>query len=123
METALWAVQILLALVFALAGTMKLVQPRRKLAARMPWVEDVPQSVVRTAGAAEVAGAAGLILPVVTGIGLVLVPLAALGLAVVMLHAARIHARRHETAMVGANLVLFVLALVVAGGRLGPLPL
>lgn len=122
METALWALQILLALVFALAGAGKLLQSRQRLAVRMAWVEDVPQSVVHTAGAAEVAGAAGLVLPVVTGIGLFLVPLAALGLALVMLLAARLHARRHETGMVVANLVLFVLALVVAGGRLASVP-
>ena len=42
MDTALWVVQGLLAVVFLAAGLTKLTQPRAKMAAGpMPWAADV----------------------------------------------------------------------------------
>ena len=54
------------------------------------------------------------------GIVPVLVPLAAVGLVALMIGAALTHARRKETPMIVANLVLLVLAAVVVWGRFGP---
>jgi hypothetical protein len=65
-----------------------------------------------------VAGATGLILPGVTKIATVLVPIAATGLAVTMVLATVVHLRRHEN--VAVNLVLLALAVFVAWGRFGP---
>jgi uncharacterized membrane protein YphA (DoxX/SURF4 family) len=42
MNIALWIVQILLALAFAMAGAMKVTQPIEKLANNMGFVEDLP---------------------------------------------------------------------------------
>ena len=121
MNVALWIVAGLLALAFAAAGAMKLAQPRAKLAASgMPWVEDFTDGQVKGIGALEVLGALGLILPAALGIAEILTPLAAAGLAVVMVGAIVVHLRRGESKLVGAPLVLAVLAVVVAVLRFGP---
>ncbi len=121
MNVVLWIAQIVLAVTFLMAGAMKLMQPYERLAAdeRMGWVNDVSTGLVRFVGLAEVLGAVGLILPAVTGIGPVLVPLAALGIAAVMVGAIVIHSRRGETQMVVMNAVLGLIALFVAWGRFG----
>lgn len=49
-----------------------------------------------------------------------LTPLAAVGLIVLMVGAAVVHARRREAQYVAVNVVLLVLAAVVAWGRFGP---
>ncbi len=81
--TLLWAVQGLLALLFAFAGTTKLVLPLSALTAQFP----LPGAFVRFIGVAEVAGALGLILPGVLRIRPWLTPLAAAGLVVIMIGA------------------------------------
>lgn len=117
MNIALWIVAILTALAFAAAGTVKLTQPKDKLAQQMGWVEDFSPNAIRLIGAAEVLGALGVILPAVTGIATVLVPVAATGLAVLMILASIVHVRRGEPKVVPVNIVLFLLAAFVAVGR------
>ena len=118
MNIALWIVAVLTALTFAAAGTRKLTQPKDKLKQQMGWVEDFTPATIRFIGAMEVLGALGLILPAVTGIAPVLVPLAAAGLAVVMVLASVVHLRRGEPKVLPVNIVLFLLAAFVAIGRL-----
>ncbi|MEV4364897.1 DoxX family protein [Nonomuraea sp. NPDC003707] len=120
MHIVLWIVQAVLAVMFGMAGLMKSTQPKDKLQAKLPWVEDFSAGTVRFIGIAELAGALGLILPAATGIAPVLTPLAATGLAVVMILAALTHARRKEPAAIAFNAVLLVLAALVAWGRFGP---
>src|SRR6266851_1621018 len=79
MNIALWIVQILLALAFAMAGIMKVTQPIDRLETRMGWVKDVGPRGVRLIGSLEILGAIGLILPAVTGILPWLTPVAAVG--------------------------------------------
>jgi uncharacterized membrane protein YphA (DoxX/SURF4 family) len=117
----LWIITGLLAAAFAGAGLMKLTQPKEKLAASgMGWTEQFSPAAIKAIGALEVAAAVGLILPAVLDIAPVLVAVAALGLVLIMIGAAITHARRKETPMIGANLVLLVLAAVVVWGRFGP---
>ncbi len=121
MNIVLWVIAGLLAAAFAAAGLMKLAQPKAKLAASgMGWTEDFSDGAVKGIGALEVLAALGLNLPAVLGIAPVLVPLAAVGLALLMIGAAIIHARRSEQPMIGINVVLLILAAVVAWGRFGP---
>ena len=122
MGIALWVIQGLLAVAFLGAGTMKLSQPKEKLAANMGWVEDFSQPAVRLIGAVEVLGAIGLVLPALTGILPWLTPLAALGLALTMVGAALTHLRRKEYGNIAVNAVLLVLAAFVAYGRFFVLP-
>ena len=120
MNTALWIIQIVLAVAFLAAGAGKLAQPREKLLERMAWAEDFSSTQVKLIGAVEVLGAIGLVLPALTGIAVWLTPLAAAGLAVTMLLAGVVHVRRGETQMVAVNVVLGLLAAVVAWQRFGP---
>jgi uncharacterized membrane protein YphA (DoxX/SURF4 family) len=123
MNTILWVVQIVLALLFALAGIMKVTQPVNRLEARMGWVKDVGSTGVRLIGSLEILGAIGLILPAITGIWSWLTPLAATGLALTMVGAMITHGRRGEYSSIGFNLVLLLLALFVAYGRFVIMPI
>jgi len=119
MSTGLWIAQILLALAFGVAGTLKLSQPRAKLAENMGWVEDYSAGFVKFVGAVEVLGALGLILPGLTGIAPILTPLAATGLALEQVGAAIVHVRRREPRFIIGNFVLASVAAFVAWGRFG----
>ena len=121
MNALLWTVAGLLAVVFLAAGTMKLTQPKAKLAATgQGWVEDFSDNAVKGIGLLEVLAAIGLILPAALDIAPVFVPLAATGLALMMVGAAITHARRREFPNIAVNTVLLALAAVVAWGRFGP---
>ena len=121
MNVVLWIIAGLLAVAFLAAGLMKLAQPKEKLAASgMAWTEDFSAGAVKGIGALELLAAIGLILPAALDIVPILTPLAAAGLGIIMIGAAVVHGRRKENQMIGANLVLLVLAAVVAWGRFGP---
>jgi uncharacterized membrane protein YphA (DoxX/SURF4 family) len=121
MNVVLWIIASVLAVVFLGSGLMKLVRPKEKLAeSGMGWTEDVSGPTVKLLGGLEVLAGLGLILPAVSGIAPVLVPLAALGVGLIMIGAAIVHARRGEARSIIANVVLFVLAAVVVWGRFGP---
>ncbi|SRR6266480_5704602 len=123
MNIVLWAVQILLALLFAMVGIMKVTQPVDRLETRMGWVKDVGPGGVRLIGSLEILGAIGLILPTATGILPWLTPVAAIGLALTMIGAMITHGRRGEYSRIGANVVLLVLALFVVYGRFVIVPI
>jgi len=121
MNIVLWIITGLLAAAFALAGFMKLTQPKDKLAASgMAWTEDFSPTTIKLIGALELLAAIGLVVPAALNIVPVLVPLAATGLILLMAGAAITHARRKELPMIGGNAVLLILAAVVAWGRFGP---
>jgi uncharacterized membrane protein YphA (DoxX/SURF4 family) len=123
MNIALWIVQILLALAFAMAGIMKVTQPIDRLETRMEWVKDVGPRGVPLIGSLEILGAIGLILPALTGILPWLTPVAAAGLALTMVGAMITHGRRGEYSGIGVNVVLLVLALFVVYGRFVIVPI
>lgn len=117
MNMALWIVQGGLALMFAMAGAMKMTQPVEKLSKRMTWVNDVSASTVRLIGLLELLGAIGLVAPMLTGILPILTPLAAIGLILTMIGAVLTNLRHKEYPHIAINLVLLVLAAFVAYGR------
>lgn len=118
MNVFLWILAVAVAGTFVSAGAMKLVMPKKKLVeSGQGWAADVPDSRVKGIGLAEVLGALGVILPAVTGIATFLVPVAALGLTAIMVGAVATHAKRGETKNIIANVVIGVLALVLAIGR------
>jgi uncharacterized membrane protein YphA (DoxX/SURF4 family) len=122
MNMVLWVLAALLAAFFLVAGAGKLARPKEKLVAtpNMGWAEDFSPGMLKTIGALEVLAAIGLILPAALDIVPVLVPLAALGLVLMMIGAAVTHARRKESQPVVMNVVLLLVAAVVAWGRFGP---
>lgn len=119
----LWVAQILLFLVYGLAGFMKTTQPIPDLAAMMVWPGIVPEVMVRFIGLAELAGALGLILPMLTKIQPRLTILAALGLTVLQVFAIIWHFSFAEFAALPVNAVLIGLSVFVLWGRRSKLPL
>lgn len=120
MNIFLWILQSVLAAFFVLSGLAKAFQPKEKVVVKAPVLEGYAPETIRFIGAAELAGAIGLILPAATGIATVLTPTAALGLAVMMLLGAIVHLRRDELAGVVMTVVLCVLSAIVCGLRFGP---
>jgi uncharacterized membrane protein YphA (DoxX/SURF4 family) len=100
-----------------MAGLAKSFMPFDELAVQMPWVLDVSPALVRFIGIAEIAGALGLVLPVLTRVMPWLTPLAALGLVTVMVLATVFHISRGEFVSIIENLILMGLTLFVAYGR------
>jgi uncharacterized membrane protein YphA (DoxX/SURF4 family) len=123
LHIALWIVQVLLALAFAMAGSGKATQPLDALAARMPWVTQVGEPMVRFIGVSELLGALGLILPAATRIKPKLTALAGLGLVAIMVLASLFHASRGEFMVIPANALLGGLAAFVAWGRFKKAPI
>ncbi len=123
MNTLLWIIQALLALVFLMTGLMKVLRPKEQLITRMGGLEGYSQSAIRMIGIAEILGAVGLILPSLTGVFPWLTPLAAAGLVLLMIGASLTHYRRKEYSGIGLTSVLLLLALLVTVGRFWILPL
>jgi putative oxidoreductase len=115
MRTALWIVQILLALVFLVSGSMKLFA-FSQYAQMAPALAD-QRGLVTFIGICEYAGAAGLILPALTGIMPVLTTWAAVGLATIMVLATGFHLSRGEVSHAVVTITLLVLASFVIFGR------
>ncbi|HZS34651.1 MAG TPA: DoxX family protein [Methylomirabilota bacterium] len=116
----LWAVQGLLALVFLLAGGLKLVLPLEQMTGPVP----LPGSLLRFIGVAEVLGAVGLVLPGLLGIRPALTPLAGAGLVVIMVGATGITLAGGQVLPALIPLGVGLLAAFIAYGRwrLAPLP-
>ena len=122
MNIALWIVQGLLAVVFLMAGFMKVSKSKDELietgGERMAWVESLSAGNVKLIGIVEVLAAIGLILPQLTGILPWLTPLAAVGLVFTMIGAIILHVRRGDGAQaIVVNVVLLLMAAFVAYGR------
>ena len=88
MNILLWIVQVLVALMFLLAGGMKLWLPAETLQSMGPPTQIVlPGLFLKFIGLCEVLGALGLILPGVFRRQQYLTPLAAIGLTIIMIGA------------------------------------
>jgi len=83
----LWTAQILAALIFLFAGSMKFIMPAEKMQ-QGPIV--LPMAFLYFIGICECLGAVGLILPAATRIRPGLTPLAAAGLTIIMIGATTI---------------------------------
>ena len=117
LNTALWAVQVVLGLMFAAVGAMKVFQPISALVASLPFAATFPPALIRFIGIAELAGAIGLIVPAATRIAPGLTPLAGTGLTVVMVLASVFHLSRGEFGNLPVTILLGALAAFVAWGR------
>ncbi len=122
MHLALMITNAILAVLFLYAGGTKLVVSKASLLARdgMAWAADYSEPALKAIGLAEVLGAIGLVVPLLTGIVPFLAPIAAVGLFLVMLGAAQVHRRRREplllpTTLAALTLVSLWLGLVVNG--------
>lgn len=127
MNIALWIIQGLLAVIFLMAGFMKVSKSKDEVketgGERMAWVEDVSDSNLKLIGVLEILAGIGLILPQLTGILPILTPLAAVGLILTMIGAMTLHIKRGDGAQaIVMNLVLLLMAAFVAYGRFVLIP-
>ena len=124
LRVGLWVAQALLAVFFGFVGFSKLTLPIPELASMMKWPGDVSPALVRFVGAAELAGAIGIVLPALTRVLPLLTPAAAFGLALIQVLAIGFHAMRGETAFtLPINLALLAATLFVAWGRYRRVPI
>ena len=119
MNIALWIIQVLLAGMSSMSGSMKAFTPDKvRTNPQMTWAHDKQDGYIRFVGVAELLGAVGLIIPALTGILPWLTPLAAVGLALIQVLAIfTVHLPKKEYQVVPVNIVLLVLAIVAAYGR------
>jgi hypothetical protein len=122
---SLWIGQILLCVLFGIAGVMKSLIPIPELVAHgINYASDLPLWLLRSIEVAELLGAIGILLPALTRIRPRLTPLAALGFTVIQVLAICFHASRGELARaLPLNLVLLSLSLFVLWGRGKRLPI
>jgi len=113
-NVVLWIVQGFLALFFLAAGAPKLIGRGLE---RWTGFSDLPRPMVVFIGFTEVLGAAGLVVPMVTGIAPWLTPLAALGLAIIVLMATGFHLRADERINALETGLWASIAVVIAIGR------
>ncbi len=121
-HVSLWIAQILLAAMFLMAGFMKTMVPIAALAETLPMAAQMP-SLTRFIGVSELAGGLGLLLPAALRIWPRLTVLAAAGLGVVMVLAMIFHIARGEASSIGTPVVLGIVAVFIAWGRLRKAPI
>src|SRR3989454_10035358 len=109
-----WSVQVFLALFFLAAGAPKLIGRGLE---RWTGFSDLPRPMVVFIGVTEVLGAAGLVLPMATGIVPWLTPLAAVGLGIIVLMATGFHLRADERLNAIEAGLWASIAAVIAIGR------
>ncbi|MGH9324641.1 MAG: DoxX family protein [Vicinamibacteria bacterium] len=114
LNLVLWCAQGFLALFFLAAGAPKIIGRGLE---RWTGFSDLPRPLVIFIGFTEVLGAAGLVLPMATGILSWLTPLAAVGLAIIVLLAAGFHLRADERLEALETALWASIAAVVAIGR------
>jgi len=116
----LWTAQILAALLFLFAGSMKFIMPAEKMQ-QGPIV--FPLAFMYFIGLCECLGALGLILPAATRVRTALTPLAALGLTIIMAGATTVSIMAMGVAAGIFPFVVGVITAAIAYGRSRVVPL
>ena len=117
MNTILWIIQGILATVFTLSGLLIMLLPKEKFVSRLSWVNEYSNNMRYFICGSKIAGAIGLILPMLLNILPVLTPIAALGIAAIMILAMAYHIKKKEYKDVPATLLFLALSLFVAFNR------
>jgi uncharacterized membrane protein len=117
MNTVLWIVQGLLAIMFIMAGIMKATMSKEKLLPKLPWVKDFSKHIVKTVGVFELLGGIGIVFPMLFGIYPFLTIIAAGGLGITMILAMVYHYSKKEMKEMVINFVFLLLCLFVVYGR------
>jgi hypothetical protein len=121
MQIALWIVQALLAAAFLAVGSLKVFAYEKYKAMSTKNSGEAPgisKGLTTFIGAAELAGAVGLIVPAATGIAPQLTTLAALSLGIIMILAIAFHLRRGES-FAPAAVLLLLTGFVTVGRMVG----
>jgi uncharacterized membrane protein YphA (DoxX/SURF4 family) len=118
MNTALWILQSIIAVLFIYSGTCKSFLPEQKLIAMgQTGVEGLSPAMLHFIGITEILGGIALILPIWLDIFPFLTSVAALCLSIIMVLASRVHYKRQEYKTAFMNCVLFAICIFIAYGR------
>jgi uncharacterized membrane protein YphA (DoxX/SURF4 family) len=112
---ALWIVQILLGLIFAITGSFKFFQSREKvIASGGAWAEDFAPAAIKIISGTELISGLSLIIGKVLKDGRYLSFMGAAVIAVIMTGSIFVHIRRREYQHAMINTVFWLMALFVA---------
>ena len=123
LNIGLWIAQIILGVLFTMAGIMKATQPVEALLEAIPWANATPIGLLRFIGISELLGGLGLLLLSLLRFKPRLSVWAAIGLMTVMLLAAVFHVSRAEFSAMGVNILLMSIAAFIAWGRSKKVPI
>ncbi len=118
----LWIAQVILAVSFIWASTMKLFMPAGKLAEMWPWTAD-NAILVKLTGIIDLLAGIGLVLPALLRILPRLTIYAAYGTIALMVAASIFHITRGEVSQIGVNIFFAVFAIFIAWGRQNKAPI
>jgi uncharacterized membrane protein YphA (DoxX/SURF4 family) len=113
MNATLWIITVVLAIGYTAGGASLLLMSRqryRSLGANQHWVDDFGERHLTAIGTIKLAGAVGLVVPVLT-------PLAACGLALFMSGAATTRFRRSEWPSMAGDIAFIAMFAFLAWGR------
>ncbi|MFF4484983.1 DoxX family protein [Streptomyces sp. NPDC001544] len=119
MNIAYWIVAGMLALFYFYAGTLKVIRSRDQLRPMMAWVDRIPLPALRALGAVEILGAAGLVLPPLTGTAVWPASAAAIGFVLLQTGAIAVHLTG-EDRRITLNVALIATAAVTMWLATGP---
>jgi uncharacterized membrane protein len=117
MNTALWIMQSLVAIVFFSIGNIKTFGSKKKLQKMFSANTPVLVFTTRLLGFLEVLGAVGIILPLLLNIYPFLTAVAGLCLSTVMVGAAILHLQKKEYKALPLVAVLFIFSVLIAVNR------
>lgn len=118
MTYVLWTIQVLLALLFLFAGSMKLIiSPADLVKMGSPNQVVLPGLFIQFIGVCEVLGALGLLLPSLLRIRPNLTPLAAVGLTIIVIGATAITIAGDGVGVAIVPFIVTLLCAFVAYGR------
>jgi uncharacterized membrane protein YphA (DoxX/SURF4 family) len=119
MTTTLWIIQGILAVIFFMAGVMKVIKsPDELVEMGMGYAGDMSASSITIIGLLEVLAAVGLILPVALSILPMLTGWAGVGVVLTMIGAMVVHIRRGETSQIVVNIIIGAMGGFVAYSHL-----
>ena len=113
METTIWILKGVIALLFTFTGVNKIFLPKPKLLDKgMKGLTDLDEKQIKSAGLLEVLGAFGLILPALLNIYPILSSISALCLGLTMIVAGWIN-YKHKLSII-PNIVIFIICIFIA---------
>lgn len=117
METTMWILKGIIALIFTFVGINKLFRPKATLLENgMKGLIDLDEKQIKAAGVVEVLGAIGLILPTLFHTFPILSAISALGLGLTMIVAGWINYRLKFSLI--PNIVILIICMVIASWEL-----
>lgn len=113
METTIWILKVVIALIFTFTGVNKILFPKAKLLDKgMKGLINLDEREIKIAGLLELLGAIGLILPALLNIYPVLSAISAICLALTMIVAGWIN-YKHKFSIL-PNILIFIVCILIA---------